>query len=97
MPTRRPACTRDDEEHQVRGEEQRDPRDQPHAVDARGERAVRRHEDEQEQRLARRRVALDFGAALAEDEHLARGLEHVVGREQQEHQERHEQRAAASC
>ena len=38
-------------------------------------------------------VALHRGAALAEDEHLARGLEQVVRREDEEHQQRHQQHA----
>ena len=51
------------------------------AVDARGERAIGRHEHQQQQRLPRRRIALHFGAALAEDEHLARRLQQVVRRQ----------------
>ena len=77
----------------MRREEQRHPLHQLDAVDARRERAVRRHEHEQQQRLAGRRIALHLGAALAEDEHLARGLEHVVRGEDQEHDQREQQRA----
>ena len=51
------------------------------------------HQEQQQERLTGRRVALHLGAALAEDEHLARGLQHVVGGEQQEHQQRHQQHA----
>lgn len=52
------------------------------------------HEEEQQNRLPCRRVALDLGATLVEDEHLSCGLEHVVRGKQQEHQQRDEQHAA---
>ena len=82
MPTRRPALQR--EQEQQRGSTAKNSVThwhQLHAVDARREGAVRRHEHQEQHRLAGRRVALHLGAALAEDEHLAGGLEQVVRRQ----------------
>ena len=86
MPMCSPAWYADGEERDVGDEEQRHPRHEPLAVDLRREGAVGGDQHEQEQRLAGRRVALHLGAALAEDEDLARGLELVVGRQDEEHQ-----------
>ena len=76
----------------VGDEEQRHPRHQPLAVHPGGEGAVGRHEAEQQQRLPGRGVALHLGAALRQDEHLARGLEFVVRGQDEEHQQRQQQR-----
>ena len=91
MPMCRPAPSASRNSTRCDDEEQRHPLHELHAVDARGKRAVRRHEEQQQHRLAGRRVALHLGAALAEDEHLAGGLEQVVRRQDQEH------RAASSA
>ena len=66
---------------------------QSHPVDTGRERAIGRHEEQQEDGLPGRGVALDLGSTLGEDEDLPRRLEHVVGAEEQEHQQRHQQRA----
>ena len=84
---------REHEQHEVRREEKRHPSHQPHPVHAGRERSIRRHEEQEEHRLPGRRVALDLGSALREDEHLSRRLEHVIGGQEQEHQQRHQQRA----
>ena len=84
---------RQQEQHQVRDEEQRHPLHQLDAIHARGERPVRGHQDQQQQCLPCRGVALHLGAALAEDEDLARRLELVIRREDDEHRQRHQQRA----
>ena len=82
---------RQQKQQQVRREEQRHPLDQLHAVYARRERAVRRDDREQQHRLPGRRVALHLGAAFAEDEHLARGLEQVIRGEHEKHRQHHHQ------
>jgi hypothetical protein len=88
------ACAeRDEKQSDVQHEEERDPLHELHAIDARREGAVRRNEEEQEQRLARRRVALHLRAALAEDEHLARGLQEIVRGEDEKHDQRHQEDA----
>jgi hypothetical protein len=50
-------------------------------------------EEQQEHRLEGGRIALHRRAALGEDQHLARRLQEVVGGEQQEDEQRHQQRA----
>ncbi len=68
------------EDEEVGRKEQRHPLHQLRPVHARREGAVRGNQHEQQQRLACRRVALHLGAALAEDEDLARRLEQVIAR-----------------
>ena len=65
-------------------EEQRDPANELNSIHPRGERAERGNKRQQQHRLSGRRVRFDRGAALGQDERLADGLQHVVGREHQE-------------
>ena len=69
----------------MRREEERHAAHEPEAVDPRRKGAVRRHEGQEEHRLSRRRVALDDGAALAEDQRLPHDLQDRVERQQAEH------------
>ena len=72
------------EENEVRGEEDRDARDEHEATDPRSDPAVEVGDEDQQDGLADRGVALHLGAAAEQDERLARDLEQVVGGEEQE-------------
>ena len=83
------------EQQEVRGKEQRHTADQPEPVHGGCERAVRRHDREQQERLAGGRVTLHLRAALAQDQRLAHDLQHRVEREQAEDVCGEQQRAGA--
>jgi len=80
-----------DEDDQVRDEEQRHAEHEALAVHPTREPRVGGHQEQQQQRLARRDVTLQFRPALGEDERLAHDLDDVVGQEQQEHAQREQQ------
>jgi hypothetical protein len=87
----------DREDDEIGDEEQIDSGDQPLPPDAPGERGVRVDDDDQDQRLARCRVLLHLGSAVEQNQRLARGLEQVVGAEQQEDRAREEGRRDRLC
>ena len=73
------------ENGQARDEEKRDQVDEPAACHSRGEDAVKRHCQGEEQGLGAQGIALDLRAPrLGEDQRLARGLHYVVGGQDQE-------------
>ena len=82
-------------DQQVDGKKQPAHDDQTRALHARRDPAVERDDPHQEHRLRGRRVGLHLGAALREDQPVARGFQQVVAGEQQEHVEREQHRADA--
>ncbi len=93
MPTRMPAASAARNMHEIGCEEQRDPLHQLHAVDARRQHAVRRHDPQEQQRLPGRRITLHLCAAFAEDEPLSGCLQQVVPEQHEEHRDHHQQGA----
>ena len=78
---------------EVDGEKQRHAIDQADAVHPRRKCAVRRHGQQQDQRLRAGGIALHLGAALAENQRFAHGLQQVVRSEKTEHVGGQQQRA----
>ena len=83
------------EDHEVGREEGRHTANQLEPVDTRRERAVGGDDEQQQHRLACRRIAGDFGAAFAQNQRIANDLEDGVKGQQQKEVESNQQRAGS--